>query len=591
MSNVKTYNIAWGDVEWTKVNSRVRRIQHRIYNSSLKNDMKRVYWLQKFLINTWDAKLLSVRQVTVLNKGKLTPGIDKGIVTTGEQRIKLASELSLDGISAPIRRVWIPKPGKIEKRPLGIPTIRDRAKQALAKLALEPQWEALFEPNSYGFRPGRGCHDAIESIFLDLHHNRPKWVYDADIKKCFDRINHQSLLEKLNTFPQMKVQINAWLKAGVMEGYANTPKDKMEPSLMGTPQGGVISPLLANIALHGLEFHLKSFVAKLPLTPNNTADRGKRVKEKALGFVRYADDFLVIHENKIILDLCVEETKRWLMQIGLEISEEKSAVRDVRMGFNFLGFQIIMVRKIQRMRYKVKITPSRLSKKRFLQKIRDIIQKNKAVSSYSFICMLRPIIIGWANYYKYCECKSTFHTLTNMIFQKIRAWVFRRDTRNGRFIVKERYFPSGKTYTFYGRKHQDNWVLCGRKKFKGGIIKENYLPHIVWVPSMKHVKIKGSESPFSCSHYWALRSVKHSPYPLRVRELLTRQHNRCPICKRQFNILDSTTWEVDHILPRFAGGKDQYCNLQLLHKECHEKKTVLDMQLYRQEKAKRKNIT
>lgn len=579
-------NIAWDSIEWTQVNSRVSRIQHRIYKASRKGDTKRVHWLQKFLIRSLDAKLLAVRQVTSLNKGKLTAGVDKKVVVTAEERINLAMNLELDGQATPIRRVWIPKPGKAEKRPLGIPTIRDRACQALAKFALEPQWEAIFEPNSYGFRPGRSAHDAIESIFLNLHHNRPKWVFDADIKKCFDRIDHDALLGKLNTYPQMHRQIRAWLKAGVMEGYANRPSETVGESSIGTPQGGIISPVLANIALHGLENHLKSYVAKLPMKPNPSSGRGRLVKEKALGIVRYADDFVIFHENKMILELCISETKKWLEQIGLEISEEKSALRCTRGGFNFLGFQIITVRKITVGRYKVKIVPSKKAKNNFLLKIRDIIQLNKSVSSYDLICMLRPVILGWANYYRYCECKSTFHKLTHMIFQKIRAWVFRRDSRNGRLFVKEKYFPSGKTYTMYGLEHRDNWILNGKRKFKGGVVKENFLPHIVWVPSVKHVKIKGEESPYSRSHYWALRTVKHSPYPKRVRELLVRQDSRCPICKKPLTELNSSTWEVDHIKPKFAGGLDRYDNLQLLHKECHEKKTVQDMLMYKPKKAK-----
>jgi RNA-directed DNA polymerase len=591
MSNVY---ITWDDVNWTKVQSRVRKIQHRIYKASLNGDTKRMYWLQRFLVNSRDAKLLAVRQVTTLNKGKSTPGVDKKVIITAEQRINLALNLELDGYAAPIRRVWIPKPGKTEKRPLGIPTIKDRACQALAKCALEPQWEAVFEPDSYGFRPGRSAHDAIESIFLNLHHNRPKWVYDADIRKCFDRIDHDALLDKLNTYPQMERQIRAWLKAGIMEGYANTLKeDPVDPTILGTPQGGIISPLLANIALHGLEFHLKSYVAELPIKPNPSSGRGRAVKSKALGFVRYADDFVLIHENKEILELCVIETKKWLSQIGLEISEEKSSLRDGRGGFNFLGFQIILVRKLHAGRYKVKITPSKQSRKRFLLKIRDIIQRNKSVSSFDLICILRPRILGWANYYKYCECKEVFHILTHMIFQKIRAWVFRRDTRNGRQFVKEKYFPSDKYYSFYGVQHQDNWILCGKRKFKNGVVKEIFLPHLVWVPSMKHTKVKGMESPFSFSHYWSLRTSKYSTYPHRVRELLVKQTNRCPICKKEFNSFDSTSWEVDHIIPKFAGGLDMYDNLQLLHKECHEQKTKMDLLGYKpkNKKVRKRNRT
>jgi RNA-directed DNA polymerase len=586
MNNTK--NIVWGELDWGKIQSRVRKIQHRIYKASMKNDTKRVHWLQKFLVNSLDVKLFSVRQVTSLNKGKSTAGVDRVLVLTPEKRVNLALQLKLDGNASPIRRVWIPKPGKDEMRPLGIPTVEDRARQALAKLALEPQWEGIFEPNSYGFRPGRSAQDAIEAIFLCLHHNCPKWVFDADIRKCFDQIDHQALLDKLNTYPQMRKQIRAWLKAGVMEGYANTAKEPATTTDFGTPQGGVISPLLANIALHGLEFHLKNYVSELPLKPNPSAGRGKAVKSKALGIVRYADDFVLIHENKKILDMCVDETKRWLTHMGLEISEQKSAVLDGRQGFHFLGFQIILVRKVHADRYKVKITPSKLSKQRFLLKVRDLLQW-KSISSYDLILNLRPLILGWANYYKYCECKGTFHKLTHMIFQKVRAWVFRRDTRNGRLFIKERYFPSGRTYSFNGVQHRDNWILCGKRKFKDGVVKEVHLPHLVWVPSKKHVKVRGDESPYSFSHYWALRTQKYSPYPVRVRELLVKQSNLCPMCKKQFTNFDSTSWEVDHIVPKFAGGRDESINLQLLHKECHEKKTKNDLLKYEpKEKVNRK---
>jgi len=577
MSNI---TITWGGINWGKTQSRIRKIQHRIYEAKLSGNSKRLHWLQKFLINSLDARLYAVRQATVLNKGKSTPGVDRQVVTKPEQRIKLALELSLDGYAGPIRRVWIPKPGKTEKRPLGIPTIRDRAKQALAKLALEPEWEAVFEPNSYGFRPGRGCHDAIEAIFLGLHQQTPKWVYDADIRKCFDRIDHSALLNKLNTFPEMKQQIAAWLKAGVMEGYANSSKSHLVHSSEGTPQGGIISPLLANIALHGLENHLKTYVGNLSIKPHPGANRGKVAKQKALTIVRYADDFVLIHRNKEIMELCIQEVKSWLSGIGLEISEEKTTLRDVRNGFLFLGFQIILVRKPKVKKYKVKIIPSKASQKRFLERIRDILQRNKSVSSYNLICMLRPVIIGWANYFKYCECSATFGKLTNAIFNKLRAWVFRRDTRNGRLVVKEKYFPSGKVYSFYGIKHSDNWILNGSQKLKCGMLKTNFLPHIAWIPSSKHVKIRGDESPFSCSHYWSFRNVKYSPYPLRVSNLLVKQQNRCPICKKEFSVFDSKNWEVDHIEPRWSGGGDVYSNLQLLHKECHEKKTVLDLQNY-----------
>jgi RNA-directed DNA polymerase len=524
------------------------------------------------LLNSLDAKLLAVLQVTTLNKGKNTAGVEKKRSLTAKQKLALANELKLDGKARAIRRVWIPKPGKLEKRPLGIPTIEDRAKQALAKLALEPEWEAVFEPNSYGFRPARSTHDAIEAIFLGLHHKTPKWVFDADLRKCFDRINDQALLNKLGTFPLMEAQIKAWLEANIMEGYANNPKDVVK-SVMGTPQGGIISPLLANIALHGLENHLKNFVTKLP-KPHKGANRGSAAKQKALTIVRYADDFVIIHQNLEILKPCIEETKIWLSQLGLEISDEKSAIRDARQGFKFLGFKTTQVVKDRE--YKVKITPSLEKQKLFLEKVKKVIQMNKASLAYKLIRTLRPIIIGWANYYRYCECKDTFHKLTNLIFQKLRAWVFRRDTRNGRLVIKERYFPSGKTYTFKGITHQDNWILCGKEKSKGGVLREAFLPHIVWVPSEKFVKVKGDKSPFDGDHlYWGTRLSKYQALPTRTKTLLKRQKMRCTKCNKKFLTFEGI--EVDHIIPLFKGGKDSYDNLQLLHRHCHVEKTASDL--------------
>jgi RNA-directed DNA polymerase len=224
MSNLNLINIAWDEIRWPLVRERVRRLQRRIFKAKKLGQTSKVHWLQKLLIHSFDAKVMAVHQVTTLNCGKATAGVDGKATTNSIQKMALAKKLRLNGKASSIRRVWIPKPGKGEKRPLGIPTIQDRAKQALAKLALEPEWEAVFEPNSYGFRPARGCHDAIESIFLSLRHGTPKWVYDADIRKCFDRINHKALLTKLNTFSEMEEQIKAWLKADIMEGYANNPK-------------------------------------------------------------------------------------------------------------------------------------------------------------------------------------------------------------------------------------------------------------------------------------------------------------------------------------------------------------------------------
>jgi len=247
MSNTESdmTTVEWKDIPWRKVERVVFKLQKRIFQASQREDVRAVRKLQKTLINSWSAKVLAVRRVTQDNQGKKTAGIDGVKSLTPKQRLELVNRLRLNQKAKPTRRVWIPKPGREEKRPLGIPTMHDRAIQALVKAALEPEWEARFEPNSYGFRPGRSCHDAIGAIFNAIRY-KAKYVLDADIAQCFDRINHDALISKLNTSPTIRRQIKAWLKSGVIDwsNYANRQKG-YNPTEEGTPQGGVVSPLLA----------------------------------------------------------------------------------------------------------------------------------------------------------------------------------------------------------------------------------------------------------------------------------------------------------------------------------------------------------
>lgn len=567
-------NLSWDQVQWHESYNKVRRIQRRIYKAKQLNQKDKVWWLQKLLLRNPHAKLVAVHSVTTLNKGKRTPGIDGKTITTNREKLKLAQQLNINGKTNFIRRIWTPKSRKTEKRPLGIPTIHDRAKQALAKLALEPEWEAQFEPNSYGFRPGRRPHDAIEAIFLHLRHGKQKWVFDADIRKCFDRINHDALIDKLETFPLMERQIRAWLEAGILEEYSQIPKVSIPTQ--GTPQEGVISPLLSNIALHGLENHLKNFVLTQP-KPHPGASKGKRAKQSAIGVIRYADDFVLIHPNRKILDFCITETKIWLSQIGLDVSDEKSKIVLSSNGFQFLGFQFITVKEAKTKNHtKTKIYPSKENVKRINVKIRNTIQNNQSASSYVLIAKLRPIILGWGNYYKYCECKATFSKVDNMIYQQIRAWVFRRATRQGRTEVKRKYFPEGRTFKFEGREYHANWILQGQTLSPKNTIKTNYLPKLSWIKSTKHIKVQGSQSVYNGdSIYWTLRTRKYSTMSTRITNLLIRQQGKCLACKAKFNIQDIL--EVDHVIPLSKGGKDNYDNLQLLHRQCHVQKTKKDL--------------
>lgn len=255
----------WQDTPWHQLERNVFKLQKRIFRASSRGDVSTVHRLQKLLMKSWSARCLAVRRVSQDNQGKRTAGVDGVKSLPPRQRLSLVKTLKLDSRATPTRRVWIPKPGGAqEKRPLGIPTMVNRAQQALVKLALEPEWEAKFEPNVYGFRPGRSCHDAIEAIFIAIN-RLPKYVLDADICKCFDRINHEALLSKLGTFPKLRRVIKAWLKAGVVD------QGQLYPTNEGAPQGGVISPLLMNIALHGLETKIKA------VFPASTRVQGKQI--------------------------------------------------------------------------------------------------------------------------------------------------------------------------------------------------------------------------------------------------------------------------------------------------------------------------
>ena len=390
-TSVRT-TVEWKDINWRKAERLTFKLQKRIFRASERGDVKAVRKLQKTLIRSWSAKAIAVRKVTQDNQGKKTAGVDGIKKLTPKQRLTLTNGLKVTGKSKPTRRVMIPKTNSDELRPLGIPTMEDRALQTLVKQALEPEWEAKFEPNSYGFRPGRSCHDAMKAIFNSIRY-KAKYVLDADISKCFDRINHKALLKKVNTYPTLSRQIKIWLKAGVID------QEVFLPTKEGTPQGGTISPLLANIALHGMEERIKEYA--------NTLKGNRRHNRNALSLIRYADDFVIIHDNLDVIKDCQTIIEEWLLDMGLELKPSKTRLTHTiqtkrgETGFEFLGFHV-QQHKVGNYRsanntngetlgFKTLITPSKKKVKAHLRYIGDVIDAHKTAPQAALISRLNPI--------------------------------------------------------------------------------------------------------------------------------------------------------------------------------------------------------
>lgn len=559
----------WKTINWRQVERYVFKLQKRIYAASRRGDVKQCRKLQKTLMRSWSNKVLAVRRVTVENQGKKTAGVDGVKSLSPKARLELAGQLKLTGKSKPTRRVWIPKPGSDEKRPLGIPIMYDRALQALIKAALEPEWEAVFEPNSYGFRPGRSCHDAIRQI-KNCIQNKAKYVLDADIAKCFDRINHEALLQKLNTQGKVRQQIKAWLKSGVIDSGAFTATSE------GTPQGGVISPLLANIALHGLENRLIEYAETLPGTKRDNRDN--------LGFIRYADDFVVLHKDKTVVQGCREIISEWLAGIGLELKPEKTRLthtlkhdlsEDGKAGFDFLGHHIQQYpagkyRSNKNANGKILgfntlITPSTKASKVHSQEVGRIITKHRSSPQITLIKDLNPVIRGWTSYYKNSDAKTIGELSKQdyLTYLKLRRWAKRRcgNVNDGHI----------KYWTSIGG---NNWVFATRE---GTANPFRLLNHNEFAcSSTDYVKVKGDKSPYDGDTvYWSKRLGTHPQMPNRKAKLLKQQKGKCLWCGLSFQEWD--VLEVDHIIPSALSGKDEYKNLQLLHRHCHDEKTALDL--------------
>jgi len=543
---------AWNRLPWRKFEQHVFRIQKRIYRASQRGNQRAVQKLQKLLTKSEAARLLAVRRVTQDNPGKKTAGVDGVKAVKPKERLVMASHIHPkhwnEHQPQPVRRVWIPKPGKVEQRPLGIPPMLERSKQALVKLALEPEWEAKFEPNSYGFRPGRSCHDAIGAIFLDIEHT-PKFVFDADIKGAFDNINQAALLDKLHTYPACRQAIKAWLQAGVMDAGEYSPTD------MGTPQGGVISPVLMNVALHGMEMAIKEGYAK------------RNAVEKPL-MVRYADDFVIFHSNLEELQRAARRVTQWLEVMGLHLSPKKTRITHTltpfqgQVGFDFLGFTVRQFpvgkthtgksRHGKSLGFKTIIKPSKEASKRHMAAIGERLRKLRTASQAQLMKELNPIIWGWAAYYKTVVSSQVFSRCDAILWHQLMSWARTRHPNKGSHWVIKRYWH---------RVEKRAWVFSTPE---GAEIRTHSKTNI-----QRHTKVKGTASPYDGNRlYWSQRLKAHPLMHETKAKLLQRQQGKCRWCELHFT--DGDIMEVDH-LDRDRNHNDLR-NKMLLHRHCHDER-------------------
>jgi RNA-directed DNA polymerase len=545
----------WNTLPWTRVQRNVFKLQKRIYRAASRGDIPTVRKLQGLLRHSWSAKLLAVRRVTQDNRGKKTAGIDGVKSLTAKQRLRLAQTLTLDGTASPVRRAWIPKPGSPDKRPLGIPTMTDRARQTVAKYALEPEWEARFAPTSYGFRPGRSCHDAITAIRTAIGH-KAKYVLDADIEKCFDQIDQPALLAKVNASPSLRRQLKAWLQAGAVD------QGMWFPIEAGTMQGSPLSPLLANIALHGLETHIRT---RFP----RSGSRGFQ----SPNVIVYADDLVILHEDHTIIQRCQDEVTTWLHMMGLMLKPSKTRITHTlergseKPGFDFLGFRIQQypAGKTKSGRdcrgrlhgFSTSITPSPTAIQRHVDALRQTIARHKHAEQERLIQALNPQIRGWSQYYAPVRSARLFQKLDNTLYAMLWGWAVHRHPNTSKHRIARKYWrvDDGQGWSFQPPKSRTR------------LLRHAHTPH------RRYVKVQGTRSPYDGDWaYWSTRLGRHPEVKPQIARLLKQQQGRCNACGLHFTEEDPI--EVDHIIPKGQGGKETRDNLQLLHRHCHAGKTT-----------------
>jgi len=539
----------WFAIDWPSVYRNVRRLQVRIVKAMKENRWNKVKTLQRLLTHSYSGKVLAVRRVTE-NNGKRTTGVDRIIWKTPEDKIKAVRDLRRrEYHPQPLRRVYIPKKSdSTAKRPLGIPTMKDRAMQALHLLALDPVVETTADKNSYGFRQQRSCADAIAQCFTTLSHApNTQWILEGDIKACFDQISHNWLLAHV---PMDRTILQKWLKSGYMD------KHVLHETTEGTPQGGIISPALANYALDGLERLLRKKF------PEGTRLKSLGGKSASVNFIRYADDFVITSKSKEILEGKVQPVvEQFLQQRGLVLSPKKTVITHVEKGFDFLGQNV--------RRYpngKLLIKPSKKNLKTFLDGIRQTIRNARGMSAADLIELLNPKIRGWANYHRHVVSSRIFSSVDRSIFYSLWQWARGRHQKKNSHWLKKKYFE---------KRGTRDWCFFGETCDDQGQLHNVWLYHARSTPIRRHVKVKGEANPYDPAFetYFEEREGSHMRETFRgtrtLRYIWNEQRGLCTVCK--LPITRTTGWRLHHCVPLVQGGSKSAENRVLLHPECHDK--------------------